>query len=99
MQVFAHYDLLDQHNNKVAEGHKASFCLEDVQCEPGSKKKYRCEGYSDQGNGIKLMVYLAWWPSCFGRGALNNVDAPGYGMSVVRGPTGHKKEGFHPWYP
>ena len=27
---------------------------------------------------------------------LINVDAPGCGTSVVRGPTGHKKEGFHP---
>ena len=32
----------------------------------------------------------AWWPSCLDRGALINVDAPGYGTSVVRGPTGHK---------
>ena len=34
--------------------------------------------------------YLPWWPSCLDRGALNNVDAPGCGTSVVRGPTGHK---------
>ena len=33
---------------------------------------------------------LPWWPSCLDRGALNNVDAPGCGRSVVRGPTGHK---------
>ena len=33
---------------------------------------------------------LPWWPSCLDRGALNNVDAPGCGTSVVRGPTGHK---------
>ena len=31
-----------------------------------------------------------WWPSCLDRDALNNVDAPGCGTSVVRGPTGHK---------
>ena len=35
-------------------------------------------------------VYLPWWPSCSDRGALNNVDAPGCGTSVVRGSTGHK---------
>ena len=34
--------------------------------------------------------HLPWWPSCLDRGALNNVDAPGCGTSVVRGPTGHK---------
>ena len=31
-----------------------------------------------------------WWPSCLDRVALINVDAPGCGTSVVRGPTGHK---------
>ena len=36
------------------------------------------------------------WPSCLDRGALINFDAPGCGTSVVRGPTGHKEEGFHP---
>ena len=34
--------------------------------------------------------YLPWWLSYLDRGALNNVDAPGCGTSVVRGPTGHK---------
>ena len=33
---------------------------------------------------------VPWWPSCLDRGALINVDAPGFGTSVVRGPTGHK---------
>ena len=33
---------------------------------------------------------LPWWSSCLDRGALNNVEAPGFGTSVVRGPTGHK---------
>ena len=39
---------------------------------------------------------MPWWPCCLDRGALINVDAPGCVTSVVRGPTGHKKEGFHP---
>ena len=43
-----------------------------------------------------IRVNMPWWPSCLDRGALNNVDAPGFGTSVVRGPTGHKKEDFHP---
>ena len=37
-----------------------------------------------------IVYYLPWWPSCSDRGALNNVDSPGCGKSVVRGPTGHK---------
>ena len=32
----------------------------------------------------------SWWPSWLGRGAVINVNAPGCGTSVVRGPTGHK---------
>ena len=49
MEVFANYDILDYQGNKVADGHKASFCLEDVECMPGASKRYECVGYSDQG--------------------------------------------------
>jgi lysyl oxidase-like protein 2/3/4 len=49
MSVFARYDILDMNNNRVAEGHKASFCLEDVQCIPEKEKKYQCKGFGDQG--------------------------------------------------
>ena len=34
--------------------------------------------------------YMPCWPCCLDLGALNNVEAPGCGTSVVRGPTGHK---------
>ena len=53
MEVFANYDILDSHGNKVANGHKASFCLEDVECIPGASKRYECVGYSDQGKYSK----------------------------------------------
>ena len=33
---------------------------------------------------------LPWWPSCLDRGELINVDAPGFGTSLVRGLAGHK---------
>jgi len=49
MQIFAHYDVVDEDGNRVAEGHKASFCLEDVQCVPKVTKKYSCKGFGDQG--------------------------------------------------
>lgn len=34
MEVFATFDVIDSSGSKVAEGHKASFCLEDNQCVP-----------------------------------------------------------------
>ncbi|XP_066277060.1 protein-lysine 6-oxidase-like isoform X1 [Branchiostoma lanceolatum] len=43
MEVFTYYDLLDEHTGKKeAEGHKASFCLEDTGCTFWTQRKYLC---------------------------------------------------------
>ncbi|XP_058792586.1 lysyl oxidase homolog 3A isoform X2 [Phymastichus coffea] len=52
MEVFATFDIIDSKGRRVAEGHKASFCLEDNQCLPGIWPRYRCAHYGDQGISV-----------------------------------------------
>ncbi|XP_052227778.1 uncharacterized protein LOC127842356 isoform X2 [Dreissena polymorpha] len=60
MEAFSHYDIVDQHGNKVAEGHKASFCLEDSSCDRGVHPKYECRGFGHQGISVGCQdSYLA----------------------------------------
>nr|XP_057917730.1 protein-lysine 6-oxidase-like [Doryrhamphus excisus] len=47
MEAFSNYDLLDATTGrKVAEGHKASFCLEDTGCDPGIRRRYACTAHT-----------------------------------------------------
>lgn len=48
MEVFATFDIIDQSGNRVAEGHKASFCLEDNQCLPGVEPRFVLPMYKIQ---------------------------------------------------
>ncbi|XP_045474566.1 lysyl oxidase homolog 2-like [Harmonia axyridis] len=49
MEIFATFDIFNDKGVRVAEGHKASFCLEDNQCLPGVEPKYNCNNFGDQG--------------------------------------------------
>lgn len=47
MDAFSNYDLLDMVTGlKVAEGHKASFCLEDTGCDRGFRRRYACTSHT-----------------------------------------------------
>lgn len=61
MEVFAHFDLFDLKSNyRIAEGHKASFCLEDNDCSTGIKPKYKCADFGDQGISVGCKdIYIA----------------------------------------
>jgi len=58
METFAHFEIFDMTGKRAAEGHKASFCLEDNDC-VGVDPHYDCENYGDQGitAGCKDIYY------------------------------------------
>eukprot|EP00794_Sanderia_malayensis_P005465 gene5465-6148_t len=74
MERFADFDLLDKDGVKRAEGHKASFCLEDSSCSKGVKKVYNCTDKGDQG------ISVGCWDNY-----KNNIDCQWIDVSDVTG--------------
>ena len=56
MDEFSLYELLDFHTqSQVAEGHKASFCLEDTSCDPGYYRRFACTSHTQvQTTGCRI---------------------------------------------
>lgn len=63
MEVFATFDIINDQGEKIAEGHKASFCLEDNVCKDGTEPVYSCTNYGDQGKVsdiLKVMFFFSF---------------------------------------
>lgn len=64
MERFSDYDITDNYNIRRAEGHKASFCLEDSICDRGVKQKFNCRNDGAQGISVSCADNYKWDIDC-----------------------------------
>lgn len=66
MDEFSLYELLDADTQKqVAEGHKASFCLEDTSCDSGYYRRYACTTHTQVSEHRPVLFILDLFePKC-----------------------------------
>ena len=77
-----HALLADLRNgSKAAEGHKASFCLEDAKCDAGIERKWNCTDKGDQGISPNCYDIYSWTVDCQW---IDMTDLPRYGSYYIR---------------
>lgn len=62
MDEFSHYNLLDANTyHMVAEGHKASFCLEDTSCDYGYYRRFACTAHTQVATLTACILLCVEW--------------------------------------
>ncbi|CAG9819265.1 unnamed protein product [Phaedon cochleariae] len=85
MEVFATFNIYNSTGQRVAEGHKASFCLEDNQCMPGVKPVFACANYGDQGISVNCSDIYKYTVDCQWVD-ISDLDPGKYTMKVAVNP-------------
>lgn len=67
----------DLKGNKIAEGHKASFCLEDTHCDFGVPRQWNCTSKGEQGISPNCYDVYGW-----------SIDCQWVDMTDIRARTG-----------